>query len=296
MTCRLECIDTPGVAGPKNPIQFIPDDLSAGDARSLALDVSQFEVRRIVESGDPLFDAAYDRLWQEFGALNEMESKEVISHRLGWGPAALFGSRWLRYEMLVVRKQGQLVAVRDHTAVVSAGEGTPQAIVHLSHVLVESSWRRTGLAGWLRAWPIQTARACLEAARFPVSSPITLVAEMEHPQPAFPNRMIRLQAYEKAGFKKLDPSRISYVQPDFRSPEAIDTSGGPRPLPFGLIVRRVGREREQTISGHEVRGMVESLYEMYGTSFRPSDMAVVWKKLEEYPEPSAQIPLVPPTR
>jgi GNAT superfamily N-acetyltransferase len=296
MTCRLECIDTPGVAGPKNPIQIIPEDLSAGDARSLALDVSEFEISRIVGVGDPLFDAGYSTLWQEFGAMNEMESKEVISHRLGWGPAALFGNRWLRYEMLVVRKQGQLLAVRDHTAVVSAGEGTPQVVVHLSHVLVEPSWRRTGVAGWLRAWPIQTARACLEAAGLPLNSSITLVAEMEHAEAPFPNRMIRLQAYEKASFKKVDPSRINYVQPDFRSPEAIDTSGGPRPLPFGLIVRRVGREQQQTISGSEIRGIVESLYEMYGTSFRPSDMAAVWKTLEEYPEPSAQIPLVPPTR
>ena len=284
------------MADPKNPIQFIPEDLSAGDARSLALDVSQFEVRRIVESGDPVFEAAYDRLWQEFGTLNEMESKEVISRRLGWQPAASSGNRWLRYEMLVVRKQGQLVAVRDHTAVVTPGEGTPRAVVHMSHVLVEPPWRRTGLAGWLRAWPIQTARACLEAARFPVSSPITLVAEMEHTEPSFPNRMIRLQAYEKAGFKKVDPSRVGYVQPDFRSPEAIDAGGGPRPLPFGLVVRRVGREQEQAIGGGEVRGMVESLYEMYGTSFRPSDMAVVWKTLKAYPETDTQIPLVPPTR
>ena len=284
------------MADPKNPIQFIPEDLNAGDTRSLAVDVSQFEVRRIVESGDPLFEAAYDRLWQEFGTLNEMESKEVISRRLGWQPATLSGNRWLRYEMLIVRKQGQFVAVRDHTAVVTPGDGTPRAIVHMSHVLVEPAWRRTGLAGWLRAWPIQTARACLEAARFPLSSPITLVAEMEHAEPAFPNRMIRLQAYEKAGFKKVDPTRVSYLQPDFRSPEAIDAGGGPRPLPFGLVVRRVGREQEQTIGGGEVRGIVESLYEMYGTSFRPSDMAVVWKTLKQYPETDAQIPLVPPTR
>src|SRR3954447_4811783 len=254
------------MADPKNPIQLIPEDLSAGDARSLALDLAQFEVRRIVETGDPLFDAAYDRLWHEFGALNEMESKEVIARRLGWLPAAVSGNRWLRYEMLAVREAGQLVAVRDHTAVVSSGDGTPRAVVHMSHVLVEPAWRRTGLAGWLRAWPIQTARACLEASQFPLSSPITLVAEMEHADPAFPNRMIRLQAYEKAGFKKVDPSRVSYVQPDFRSPEAIDAGGGPRPLPFGLVMRRVGREQEQAVSGGELRGIVESLYEMYGTS------------------------------
>jgi GNAT superfamily N-acetyltransferase len=202
----------------------------------------------------------------------------------------------LRYEMLLVRKQGQFVAARDHTAVVTSQGGAAGAIVHLSHVLVEPAWRRTGVAGWLRAWPIQTARACLEAAGLPAGSPITLVAEMEHPDPSLPNSLIRLRAYEKAGFKKVDPTRVNYLQPDFRTAEAIDAAGGPLPLRFGLLLRRVGREAEQKIKGDEVRAIVEALYEMYGKAFRESDMAPVWESLSRYPDLSAEIALVPPAQ
>ena len=283
------------VAELNNSIEFIPADLAGGDVRALALDARDFELTRIVSGDAPLFEMGYERLWKEFGPLNEMESREVILRRLGWFPAFNSGRCWLRYEMLLLCKQEQFVAARDHTAIIATSGGIPHAVVHMSHVLVEPAWRRTGVAGWLRAWPIQTARACLQAAGFSVTSPITLVAEMEHPNRGYPERLIRLQAYEKAGFKKVDPTQVNYLQPDFRSPEAIDASGGPRPLPFGLVVRRVGREQEQSIDGGEVRQLVEALYEMYGMNFRASDMGVMRGSLGGYPEVKAEIPLVPPT-
>src|SRR5437762_6304697 len=152
---------------------------------------------------------AYERLWNEFGPQHEMEAREIVARRLAWHPAAAIGNCWLRYELILVRRQGEFVAVRDHTAVTTRGRGAPHAVVHLSHVLVEESWRRTGLAGWLRAWPIQTARNCLAAAGLRKDSPITLVGEMEHPDHQFPNCLIRLEAYEKAGFKKLDPTTVN---------------------------------------------------------------------------------------
>lgn len=277
-------------------IEFLPADLASGDARSLELVCHEFDIARVRSSDDPLFDVAYQRLWTEFGAQHEMESREVIARRLDWHPATAMSDCWLRYEMFLVRRQGQFVAVRDHTAVVTRRHGTPRAVVHLSHVLVDAAWRRTGLAGWLRAWPLQTARACLAAAGFPAASPITLVAEMEHPAPQSPNRMIRLKSYEKAGFKKVEPTALKYFQPDFRPPEEIDASGGPQPLPFGLILRRVGREQEQVIRGAEVREIVECLYRMYETSFREQDMAAVWRTLPEYPADETEVPLVPPTK
>ncbi|HWN96618.1 MAG TPA: hypothetical protein VNT99_16435 [Methylomirabilota bacterium] len=278
------------------PIEFLPADLASGDARSLELDRREFDIVPIRSGDDPLFDVAYERLWTEFGAQHEMESREVIARRLDWQPAALLGNCWLRYEMFLVRRQGDFVAVRDHTAIVKCRHGTPHAVVHLSHVLIDAAWRRTGLAGWLRALPLQTARACLSATGFPEASPITLTAEMEHPDPQFPNRMIRLKSYEKAGFKKVDPAAVKYFQPDFRAPEEIDASGGPQPLPFGLILRRVGREHEQVIGGAEVREIVECLYRMYGTSFREQDMAAVWRTLSQYPADETEVPLMPPTR
>jgi hypothetical protein len=203
---------------------------------------------------------------------------------------------WLRYEMILVRRQGEFVAVRDHTAILVRREGASHAVIHLSHVLVHPAWRRSGITGWLRAWPIQTARACLAAASRPADSRITLVAEMEHPDERFPNRMIRLKAYEKSGFKKVDPAAVNYLQPDFRTPADIDASEGPRPLPFGLILRRVKREQETTLRGQEVRDIVTALYKMYGTGFRERDMAGLWGSLRDYPAADTEIALVPPTR
>lgn len=284
------------MADADSAVEFLPADLAPGDAKSLELERRELDVARVVSSNDPLFDQAYERLWNEFGALQEMESREVIKQRLDWQPATAVGDCWLRYDLILVRQKGRFVAVRDHTAVVTSKSGAPRAVVHLSHVLIELAWRRTGLAGWLRAWPIQTARACLSAATFPATSPITLVAEMEHPDPQMPNRLARLAAYEKAGFKKVAPSAVNYFQPDFRPPAEIDTSGGPRPLPFGLILRRVGQEEEQVIRGVELRQIVESLYRMYGAGFREQDMAVVWRSLRDYPADEVEIPLVAPTR
>jgi len=284
------------MAADDTAVEFLPADLAPGDARALELDRRDLDVSRVGFGHDPLFELAYEQLWNEFGHLQSMESREVIERRLAWHPATRIGDCWLRYELVLVRRQGRFVAVRDHTAVVKPKSGTPQAVVHLSHVLIDEQSRRTGLAGWLRAWPVQTARACLLAAGFPSPSLITLVAEMAHPDPQRPTSLTPLAAYEKAGFKKVAPDAASYVQPDFRPPGQIDASGGPRPLPFVLILRRVGREEELVIRGAELREIVESLYRMYGAGFREQDMAVVWESLRDYPGDDAEIPLVAPTR
>jgi len=283
------------MADSENALEFLAADLAPGERKALELDCSELELRRICSETDSLFDVAYDHLWNEFGSKNEMESRPVIAHRLGWHPATQLDGYWLRYEIIMVRHRTRFVAVRDHTAIVSDRRPS-RAIVHLSHVLIEPGWRRTGLAGWLRAWPLQTARACLAAAGHAVNSPITLVAEMEHPEPQFPNRLIRLRAYEKAGFKKIDPEQVRYFQPDFRPPEQIDGTGGPQPLPFCLVVRRVGRETEGSMSGAEVRELVDCLYRMYAVGFRAADMAVVWQSLSEYPADEAAVALLPPAQ
>jgi hypothetical protein len=136
----------------------------------------------------------------------------------------------------------------------------------------------------------------LAAAGFPITAPITLALEMERPDAQFEKAMIRIKAYEKAGFKKVDPSAVKYYQPDFRCPEEIDTSGGPRPLPFCLLLRRLGREQEQSIRGAEVREIVECLYHMYGTGCREQDMAQLWRLLKDYPQTETQIALIAPSQ
>ncbi len=256
--------------------------------------MSAFDALRL-HADHPWFADTYARLWQEFGAKHEIETREVLSQRLAWQPAVPINGCSLLYELVAVHKDGKFAAARDHTAIVVRGAMPAAAVVHLSHVLVSPEHRRSGLAGWLRALPIQAARSCLAAANVAADSPITMVAEMEPLDESQGDRLIRLRAYEKAGFKKIDPAVVSYLQPDFRSPIEIDSDGGPRPLPFWLIVRRVGRECESEISAGEVYALVNALYHLYAATFRERDMECMWRHLDKFPAGNAIVRLLPPT-
>lgn len=268
-----------------NPIDI--SDLAPGDRKSAALDLSSFEFTRIRSIHDPHFEFAYARLWDEFGAKDEMELRETLAQRFQLAPRLL-------YEMILVRRAGEFIAARDHSAIV-AHDGT-HAVVHLSHNLVAPEARRTGLTGWLRAWPIATARECLALNGAAANAPVTLLAEMEYPQEDDPMRLVRLKAYERAGFLKVDPSLVRYHQPDFRAPEVIDATGGARPLPFQLVLRRVGREDERAIPGQETRALVQALYDIYRPQFRAEDFAHPLLSLDSYPDAHTLVPLLPPTQ
>lgn len=271
-----------------------PADLAPGDLKSLQRDWSDIELHTITTCADPHFASAYGVLWEQFGASGEIEQEEVLGERFRWDSQARPDGGILRYRMMLITAGEEIAAVRDHTAIVPAE--AKAAYVHLSHNLVMPEWRRSGLAGWMRALPMQTAREALAAQGCPVSLPVTLVGEMEHLDASDPARMTRLRAYEKAGYLKVDPSRVPYVQPDFRHPKEIDAAGGPQLLPLTLVIRRVGREEERTISGAEVREVALALYQMYGATFRKKDMLPVLASLEKYPAPEAEIALVAPTQ
>ena len=262
-------------------------DLAPGDGKSASLDLSRFSLACIRAFDDPLFEEAYGRLWLEFGPKDEMEQREVLNRRFHVGPRFL-------YEMALVRSAGEFVAVRDHTAAITRDGAN--VVVHLSHNLVSPVARRTGLAGWMRALPIAAARQCMADNALPSGAHITLLAEMEYPREDDPPRTIRLQAYERAGFRKIDPQIVHYFQPDFRLPTAIDATGGPRPLPFQLLVRRVQREHERVIFGAEIRQLVETLYDIFRPQFRAEDLAHPSLSLDNYPADDAMVPLVPPTQ
>lgn len=260
-----------------------PNLLAPGDTKSSALDPASFRWTRIRSADDPAFDRAYAALWAEFGAASEMETRSVLADRF-----RLCGD--FCYEMLLVEKDGVFCAVRDHTAVWVSGE----IIVHLSHVLVAPEQRRTGLAGWLRAAPVLTARD-LAAAHGAPDADITLVGEMEYDDGLDPKRAIRLAAYERAGYLKLDPAAVRYFQPDFREPAIIDATGGTTPLPFQLIIRRIGKEHERTTSGAQARRIICALYALYAAQFRPTEMNHPLLNMERYPMDQAVLALVPPS-
>lgn len=263
------------------------------------------QVRRVRDPADADFEAAYERLWREFGARGEMERVRVVRERLAWDPARPLPGAALAYELLVLRRGGELAAVRDHTAVVrldAAGRPRPgPVVVHLSHAFVEPAHRGSGLAAWLRALPLEAARRCARAAGRAPDAPIVLAAEMElagaapAEVPADPRaRALRLRSYERAGFRKVDPAAAPYAQPDFRAPERL-AGQTPRAVPLGLVVRRVGRETESRMPAAELAAVVEAIYAVYGVHVPPRALDPLRTAAALWTARPGRFRLLPPT-
>jgi GNAT superfamily N-acetyltransferase len=267
------------------PFELHARDLAPGDRGVLERSWDDFSVETVRSVSDPAFDEAFERLRREFEPRGEMERREVIEDRLGWDPLRPVGGYAFLYELVVVRAKSGIVAVRDHTVIVSpkARAEWPGAavVVHLSHVLVEPELRGSGLASWLRALPIDTARRCrakvrganLELRSGEWENEVTLVAEMEHADGA-PAVTRRLRSYAKAGFRVADPSRVPYSQPDFRDASEIDRTGV-QPVPLCLVLRRVKHESDTTMSGRELREVIGALHAMFGVHIRADHLAFV---------------------
>jgi GNAT superfamily N-acetyltransferase len=272
-------------------------DLAPGDRGASGYDWTGKTVHRIRSSDHPWFDRAYEALWGEFGAQAEMEERAVIEGRLAWRPDEPVAGHAFLYELVGIEAGGRLVAVRDHTAILrtdATSETRPGIVVHLSHAWVDPEHRRTGIAAWLRALPLVAARDCAALAGRTVLGSIVLVAEMEPPSADHPARANRLRAYERAGFRMVDPATVAYLQPDFRSAAEIDATGLV-PVPFVLIVRRVGVEDERSLPAAEVRAIVGALYRMYGQHLRESDMKELLRHRDGLIDGDGRVRLVPPT-
>lgn len=267
-------------------------DLAPGDSKAGSRKWAELEVEIVESPLSPSFEAAFSALWDEFGEAGEMERRGVLAQRMTWNPSEVKGGYAIHYQMMLVRHGDRIAAVTDQTAILP--EASTDVIVHHSHILVAPEWRRTGLAGWVRALPLVTARRVLRAHGHEASGTVTIAAEMEHLHPDDPATHIRLAAMEKAGYKKADPGRVSYLQPDFRARDEAGRSD-PQPVPLALVLRRVGRENESVIPGVEIRRIVTALYHMYGRGLRAADMAVVHRSLAAYPDDEEEVSLLPPT-
>lgn len=272
------------------PAFIEPGDLAPGDRMPHPELPDGIRLHVIEASDDPLFETAFGLLERQFSHAGEMETREVITERLRWNLTPATGGHRLRYELLLLMVAGECVGVRDHTIIATDREIT----VHLSHVLVPPLWRRRGLASLLRTLPATGARLAADRLGLP-QAPVTLLCEMEPFDPASPANIIRRRSYDSAGFLSI-PSIHGYMQPDFRSPEKIDADpAGPRPVPFDLIFRRVGREDERSLSGAELIAHVGRLYAMYQASFEPRHMEPCHRWLADFqtrcPE---RLPLISP--
>lgn len=272
-------------------------DLAPGDKISESLDFKSFEVIKILNSTSPEFNFAYECLWREFGIKGELEHKETLSERF---LKSLQNSKNLSpvpfyYEMILVKKDSHFAAVRDHTIILDL-DPHPEVFVHLSHLLIDPYFRKTGLAGWMRAYPLQTTREFIKILGLPNSLPVTLIAEMEPYDIKFSDRVIRLNSYEKAGFRKIASKNFRYYQPDFQLRDKMNPVQEPQFLQLDLVIRRVHREHELTISNTEFKRMVKALYSMYSATLHKENMKILWDHWDSHDWTSEkQLKLIKPS-
>lgn len=274
------------------PTFIDPRDLAPGDQIPHKDLPSGLELCRIESPENPLFERAYQLLDTEFAQANEIETREVLVDRLSWRADQANNEGFaMAYELLVLKVDGEIAAVRDHSAIISNGEVT----VHLSHVLVLPDWRRRGLVTVLRTLPVSFARRAAALAGFP-DTPITLFCEMEPAVDHSLAHQVRRSSYEKAGFLGISAGH-GYLQPDFRGASLIlSDPEGAKPVALDLLFRRIGNEEETQITGEELIQHIGRIYQMYGRNIAPGTMAACHSWLESFRSSAQEVyPLLPPT-
>jgi hypothetical protein len=236
----------------------------------------QFEFWEIMSPDDPSFRAAYDALWEEFGPSGEMEREEAIRQYLRDDSfEAMPSGTFLRYFLLVARSpDGELLGVRDGSVLVNPAYAPDLCVVYLSHIYMFPKARGTVLSYWLRISPVDIAIQYLAdlhyrgKIRLPLPDQpqknfgmrLDLAAEMEYFSPDDRISWQRILFYGRGGFDAVNPRHFPYLQPDFREPDEIRRSEN-RPMPFMILVRRMGREREAMMPIDEASALMRLVYD-----------------------------------
>jgi hypothetical protein len=261
----------------------------------------KYELESIEHPDHPDFKQAFEILWNAFGAAGEMESEPVIRKMLlDDATVPLPSGTYARYFLLVARDRatGAIRGVRDGRVLVNPAYSPDLCLVYLSHIYMLPESRGTVLTYWLRIAPLDLAVTYLHALhqRGAIALPdpnapqkyfgmrVDLAAEVEFFSPDDKLSLQRVLFYGRGGFDVIDPRHFPYRQPDFRDPELIAKTGD-RPVPFMLLLRRVGREREARLPIDEARAVIQLLYDDFAVFCEPTHLAssldVVLTRLEE---------------
>jgi hypothetical protein len=277
-------------------------DLYAQDVvEMIERETRKYEVESIEHPSHPDFKRAFQVLWDGFGAAGEMESEAVIQKMLlDDSTDPLPSGTYARYFLLVARDRatGTIRGVRDGRVLVNPAYDPHLCLVYLSHIFVLPEARGTVLTYWLRIAPLDLAVSYLhtlhQKGRIVLPAPdapgryfgmrVDLAAETEFFSPEDKLSLQRILFYGRGGFDAIDPRHFPYRQPDFRAPELIARTGD-RPVPFMLLLRRMGREREARLPIDEARAAIRLLYDDFQTFCEPTHLAssldVVLGRLEE---------------
>ncbi|MDB4938559.1 MAG: hypothetical protein JWP87_5531 [Labilithrix sp.] len=258
------------------------------------------------------FKPAYDLLWQAFGPQGEMEREKAIRQFLkddSYEPTPT--GTYIRYFLLVAKdKQGNIRGVRDGSVLVNPKYASDLCVVYLSHIFTVPEARGTVLSYWLRIAPMEIATQYLrdlhELGKIKLPAPelpgkhfgmrVDLAAEMEYFSPEDRISWQRILFYGRGGFDAIDPRHFPYLQPDFRDPNVVKKTGD-RPMPFMVLLRRMGREKHALLPIDEARAVMRLLYDDFACHCAPDTLAsslqLVLDRLEERAKKKEFVQLLP---
>ncbi|MGH7287581.1 MAG: hypothetical protein ACREI8_06130 [Myxococcota bacterium] len=277
-------------------------DLYAQDVvEMIERETRKYELESIESPEHPDFPRAFQVLWDAFGASGEMEPESVVREMMLEDPTVpMPGGSYARFFLLVARDRatGAIRGVRDGRVLVNPAYAPDLCLVYLSHIYMLPEARGTVLTYWLRIAPLDLAVTYLhtlhQRGKITLPQPdapgryfgmrVDLAAEMEYFSPEDKLSLQRILFYGRGGFDVIDPRHFPYRQPDFRDPATIAATGD-HPVPFMLLLRRVGREREARLPIDEARAVMQLLYDDFATFCEPTHLAssldVVLGRLEE---------------
>ena len=272
----------------------------------------QFEFSEILHPEDPGFAEAYRALWDAFGPHGEMEREEAIRQFLledSYEPTA--SGSFIRYFLIVARDQkGRLCGVRDGSIMVNPAYTPDLCVVYLSHIYMFPQARGTVASYWLRSAPLELTVEYLgelhQRGKIQLPMPgspgkyygmrVDLAAEMEFFSPEDRLSWQRILFYGRGGFDVVNPRHFPYLQPDFRDPEVIRATGN-RPVPFMILVRRLGQERQATMPIEEASGLMRLLYDDFACHCSPefleNSLQLVLDRLAQRAERKNFVELLP---
>lgn len=310
---RIAARKTKSAVIPRKRVRLCLKDLYHTDiVEMIERETRQFSVWDIEDPEDPDFLPAYQMLWDAFGPAGEMERIDAIRRFLLDDPnSPVDTGTFCKYFLLAAKdRDGNMRGARDGSVLVNQAYDPTLCVVYLSHIFMKPEARGTVLSYWLRIAPVEIAMRYLETlhaqGKIVLPSPdqpakhfgmrIVLAAEMEFFDPSERISWQRILFYGRGGFDVINPRHFPYRQPDFRDPEVIKQTGN-QPVPFMLLVRRIGHERQATMPIREASALMRLLYDDFAyhcaPEFLENSLEIVLQRLAAREKRKAFVELLP---